>query len=236
MSLSEVSSNNKVNRLETPLLSDSSERIQEVFSNARNAAVQIAGLSVKERLKYLDKIQHIVMQDREMILDKVVAETGKSRMDAIASEIFGLLDVIEFLEGAAAKALEDEKIHTPLVMMGKKSKVYYEPRGVVLVISPWNYPFYQGMVPFLFSFVAGNATILKPSEHTPLQGLMEDIIKRAGLPTDSFQSLYGDGSVGAQAIEQNPDYISFTGSVRTGKKNYGTCCGKINSSRTGIGR
>src|SRR5690606_10374361 len=101
---------------------------------------------------------------------------------------------------------------------GKKSKVLFEPLGTMLVISPWNYPFYQAIAPITLSYVCGNATLYKPSEHTPLRGLIEDLLQRSGFLTDSVQVIYGDGRVGSQLIDLKPDKIFFTGSVRTGRK------------------
>jgi acyl-CoA reductase-like NAD-dependent aldehyde dehydrogenase len=90
--------------------------------------------------------------------------------------------------------------------------------GNVLIISPWNYPFYQAIVPITCSFIAGNATIYKPSEVTPLTGLVESVLSQAGIKSDWVQVIYGDGKIGSELIEQRPNKIFFTGSVSTGKK------------------
>jgi acyl-CoA reductase-like NAD-dependent aldehyde dehydrogenase len=66
--------------------------------------------------------------------------------------------------------------------------------------------------------MSGNATLYKPSEYTPLTGLVEDILQRAGFASDWVQVIYGTGEVGKQLIDQRPDKIFFTGSVETGKK------------------
>ena len=86
------------------------------------------------------------------------------------------------------------------------------------MISPWNYPFYQAIVPCTASFVCGNATVYKPSEHTPLQGLVERVLAEAGFDSEWIQVVYGDGSLAQSLIDARPDKIFFTGSVGTGKK------------------
>jgi acyl-CoA reductase-like NAD-dependent aldehyde dehydrogenase len=125
---------------------------------------------------------------------------------------------LSYLVKESEEALDDEGVKTPLALMGKKSLIEYNPLGVVLVISPWNYPFYQAIVPITSSFVCGNATIFKPSEHTPLKGLLEGLFERAGFAKKWVQVVYGEGDVGKNLIDMKPDKVFFTGSVQTGKK------------------
>ena len=189
-----------------------------VFSRVRQAQPALRALSVRERLAYVRRLNDLVRDERETIVSRIQQETGKSRTDALISEIFPLLEHFEFLLKYAEKALADETVPTPLAMMGKKSRVYYEPLGTILVISPWNYPFYQALTPITAALVAGSTVVYKPSEITPLEGLVESFLERAGIPEDWVQVVYGAGDVGSQLIDQRPEKIFFTGSVGTGKK------------------
>lgn len=189
-----------------------------VFSRVRQARPALAALGVRERLVYVRRLNELVRDEREAIVTRIQQETGKSRTDALISEIFPLLEHFEFLIKYAEKALADETVPTPLAMMGKKSRVYYEPLGTILVISPWNYPFYQALTPITAALVTGNTVVYKPSELTPLEGLVESFLERAGIPDDWVQIVYGAGDVGSRLIDQRPDKIFFTGSVATGKK------------------
>jgi acyl-CoA reductase-like NAD-dependent aldehyde dehydrogenase len=147
----------------------------------------------------------------------LIEETGKSRFDAYTSEIFAVCDLISYYKGASKKILRDKKVHTPIFLMGKKSRIVYEPLGTILVITPWNYPFFQGIVPSILAFIAGNSVIVKPSELTPLQGLWEKMISESGFPQDAIQFAYGGRETGAALMDKRPDKIHFTGSVRAGK-------------------
>ncbi len=189
-----------------------------VFSQARTAEEAIRRLSVKERLRFISRLRAVILDERERIMDQIQRETGKCRSDALMSEIFPILEHLEFLEKSAEGHLTDKKVHTPLALMGKKSVVYFEPMGTILVISPWNYPFYQAIVPCTSAFVTGNASVFKPSEHTPLKGLVEDVLAKAGFEKNWVQVVYGDGKLGSELIEQRPDKIFFTGSTRTGSR------------------
>jgi aldehyde dehydrogenase (NAD+) len=188
------------------------------FGAARAQQQKLKDMPVRERLRYVSALKRVILAARESIMDRIQADTGKCRSDALMSEIFPVLDHLAYLEKFAPKTLGDRKVHTPLALMGKSSKVYFEPLGTALVISPWNYPFYQAIVPCTSAFVAGNATVYKPSEHTPLKGLVEDVLSKAGFHPDWIKVVYGDAQTGAALIDQRPEKIFFTGSVGTGRK------------------
>lgn len=192
--------------------------IHAVYERARAAQVQIARLPLKARLALIDRLAEVLVRRREEIVERVVAATGKCATDAIVGEIFAVLDNLDFLRKHGEKLLSDRKVPTPLSMLGKRSRVWYEPLGVVLTISPWNYPFYQAIVPISIALVAGNASVYKPSEFTPLTGLIESVLEEAGFGQDWVQVVYGDGAVGAALVDGGPDKVFFTGSVATGKK------------------
>ncbi len=189
----------------------------EIFRRATHAQPQIRALSLGGRLNFLSRLKSLILEKRESIIDRIQAETRKSRSDALMSEIFSTVEHLDFLLKRSEKYLSDRKVHTPLALMGKQSQVWFEPLGTILVISPWNYPFFQAVVPCTLSFVCGNATVYKPSEHTPLKDLMESLFKDAGLQEDWIQVVYGDGTLGRSLIDQKPDKIFFTGSTQTGK-------------------
>ncbi|GIW22179.1 MAG: hypothetical protein KatS3mg068_1186 [Candidatus Sericytochromatia bacterium] len=187
--------------------------IEDIFKIASNSFFETSKMTIEERLSYIDKVQKYILKNKEYIIDKIIAETGKARFDALTSEIFGVLDLIEYLKKDAKNLLSDKIIHTPSALMGKKSKIFYEPLGIVLVISPWNYPFYLTLVPALTAFTAGNSVIIKPSEITPLKGLLEKIFQNCSMK-NFIQVVYGGKETGEKLIEQRPDKIFFTGSVK----------------------
>ncbi|MDI6912250.1 aldehyde dehydrogenase family protein [Nocardioides sp.] len=188
-----------------------------VVERARSGQRSLGALSVVERLVHLRALRRAIAGRVDEIVERVQAETGKSRSDILMSEIFGAMDAIAWLEANAVDALADEKVPTPMTLMGKKSRIWFQPRGVVLVVSPWNYPFFQALVPIASALAAGNAVVYKPSEHTPLEGLVESLAEQAAIAPHWLQVVYGDGSVGSEVIGQRPDQVMFTGSARTGR-------------------
>lgn len=191
---------------------------KEALAKARAGEASLRRLAVKERTRLLLDLRRVILSRREEIVARIHEETRKTLGDALISEIFGVLDNLTWLARKAPQLLADEKVSTPIALMGKSSWIVYEPLGTVLVISPWNYPFYQAIVPIATAFVAGNAVVYKPSEWTPLTGLIESLLAEAGFASEWVQIVYGDGGVGGALIDERPDKIFFTGSTRTGRK------------------
>ncbi len=192
--------------------------VDAIYEQARLAVPDIREWPVKKRLEFITRLKAVILEHQEEILDRVQADTGKSRFDAITAEIFGVLDFLDYLEKNSVKFLSDRKVPTPFALMGKSSKVYFEPLGVALLISPWNYPFYQAIVPICQAFIAGNAVVFKPSSATPLTGLVESLLQKAGFAPGWVQVIYGPGGkVGDLLVDAGPDKIFLIGSQAVGK-------------------
>lgn len=195
------------------------EDIRLLYSTSRRAGTQWSGLTVKERMKYFRQLRLLLAARMEEIADVICHDTGKVPVEAVTADIMPTLDALYHMEKHASKALAPRKVKTPIFLIGKSSRVEYMPRGVVLVISPWNYPFYLSMVPVLSALAGGNTVILKPSEVTPSVGAaMEELFRESGFPEGTVMVVHGGKEAGEALTEEgDPDYIFFTGSVRTGK-------------------
>lgn len=188
------------------------------YRQARNAFTAWSSISIRERLKYFRKLKELMVDEMDQIARTISDDTGKVLTEAIVADIMPTLDAIDHIIKHAEKALSRQKAKTPFLLIGKKSFIEYMPRGVVLVISPWNYPLQLAMVPMVSALAGGNTVILKPSEVTPLVGkCIEDLFHRSGFPEGTVQVAHGGKEVGAAFTGAKPDYIFFTGSVRTGK-------------------
>lgn len=196
----------------------SAEELAEVMDRARVAYEKVRKMTVAERVAETLKLKRYIAEHRVAISQKLVAENGKSLADAMVGDVFTCLDLIEYYAHNAEKLLTDEHVKTPLVMMGKKSKIIYSPLGPALVISPWNYPLNTALTPALCAFLAGNSVIMKPSEWTPMKGLLDDILENSGFMKDAMQIVLGGRNTGQQLIDLRPAKIFFTGSVRAGKQ------------------
>ena len=201
--------------------------LKGIMDTARQMQPIIKAMSLDDRIKEVDKILRYVLDNKDFILDQVIAETGKSRTDAYAAEVFEICDVIDVYKKMAPKVLADSKVKIPIFLMGKKARQWKEPLGTVMVITPWNFPFYQVIVPGILAFLAGNSVIVKPSEWTPLKPLWEHLFKESGFLKDAIQIVCGGKTAGAELIKLRPNKVHFTGSVRTGKKVMALCAEQL---------
>lgn len=199
------------------------QQAQSIFEKARAIQPKIQAMSIGQRIAEVYKIRDYVIQHSDFILDCIIAETGKSRTDAFAAEVFEVTDVIDVYRKLAPKTLKDRKVPQPIFLLEKKSMQFIEPLGTVLIITPWNFPFYQVIVPALMSFLAGNSSIVKPSEVTPLKPLWEHFFANSGFMKDAIQVIVGGKETGARLLAHRPEKVHFTGSVRTGKKLMEAC-------------
>ncbi|MGE5652764.1 MAG: aldehyde dehydrogenase family protein [Bacillota bacterium] len=189
-----------------------------IYARARQAFPAWSGLPIEQRLAHFRQLRLLMVEQMESITAVIAASAGKTKVEAITADIMPTLDAIAHMEKYAARDLGQQKRSTPMMLVGRRSYVQYIPRGVVLVISPWNYPLQLAMIPMLSALAAGNTVILKPSEVTPMVGrLIEDLFDQAGFPPGVVQVAHGGKELGAALTAGKPDYIFFTGSVRTGK-------------------
>ena len=199
--------------------------VSGAIERARKAQPDWGALSVPERGRTLQRAVHILQERADEFVDVIVSETGKPRIEALAGEILSSCDALQFYAKAAKRILAQRTVPLHLLKT-KKLQISYQPLGVVGIITPWNFPFVLSLNPTVQALMAGNAVVLKPSEVTPFSGrLVEALLAEAGLPEGVFNLVLGDGETGAALVEGDVDKISFTGSVRTGRK-VAEACGR----------
>lgn len=98
-----------------------------VFARAREAQKQIAVMTLTARIAEVIKVNDYIIAHQEQIIDRLVRETGKTRFDVLSTELFEICDLIDYYRDAAPKILKDQIVHTPIVLMGKTSKIVFEP-------------------------------------------------------------------------------------------------------------
>jgi len=189
-------------------------------ARARRAQTAWRNRPVGERLAMVREFERLLVQRKRKVAAAITAETGKPLAESLLTEILVTLDAARFLRASGRKLLADRPVpHGSLAAKSKRGRLVFEPRGVIGIIAPWNYPFAIPATEALAAMVAGNAVVVKPSELTPLSALeVAALFSAAGLPNDVFQVVVGDGSAGAALVESGIDKLVFTGSVSTGKK------------------
>ncbi len=191
--------------------------VARAFATARVAQREWQVRPVRERAAILRRLNDLVLAQQTDGLDILQLETGKARVHAF-DEIADVAMIARYYSRRGPKFLGEQR-HTGLVPVLTRAREVHHPRGVVGMISPWNYPLILTLSDAIPALLAGNAVVLKPDSQTPFTGLWgAGLLAQAGLPENLYQVVYGPGGVVGTAIIQQADYICFTGSTATGKK------------------
>jgi acyl-CoA reductase-like NAD-dependent aldehyde dehydrogenase len=193
--------------------------VAAAVARGRKAQAVWQQTSFAERARALYRLRDLLLDGGDELADILTAETGRPRAEVYGAELFYLCDAIGSWAKKSAGYLRPEKIrpHFPL-MKFKRVISSYAPRGVIGIISPWNFPLTMTLGEALPALMAGNAVVIKPSELTPLSAVFgADTAAKAGFPENLLQVVIGHGATG-EALIDHADMIAFTGSVETGKR------------------
>ncbi len=197
--------------------------VTAAFTKARAAQREWANRPVAERSAIIERFRDLVIANRDFLMDVGQAETGKAR-SAAQEEIVDMILNARYYAREAVKLLGTKRVQGLLPGI-VKTVVNHHPKGVIGVISPWNYPMALSISDSIPALLAGNAVVVKPDSQTPYCTLANaELLYQAGLPRDLFAVVPGPGSVVGTAIVQNCDYLMFTGSTATGR-NLAEQCG-----------
>ncbi|MCS6981090.1 MAG: aldehyde dehydrogenase family protein [Flavobacteriales bacterium] len=194
----------------------SAVEIEIMAAKAREAFQDWSVTPLAFRKQIVARFGELVQENLEHLAQLLTKETGKpitqSRREIRQADrrIRFFLDIADrYL--APEVAYEDEKV---------REEIAYEPLGLIVNISAWNYPYNIGYNVFIPALLAGNVVLYKPSEYTPHTGLeFQDLFRSAGLPPHVFTTIIGNGQTGAYLTERIPaDGYFFTGSHATGMK------------------
>ncbi len=167
----------------------------------------------------LYRLRDLLLDEGDKLADILTAETGRPRAEVYGNELFYLCNAIGTWAKKTETYLQPTRIkpHFPLVK-AKKVISSYSPRGVIGIISPWNFPLAMTLGEAIPALMAGNAVVIKPSELTPLSAIFgAELVVKAGFPENLLQIVVGRGETG-EALIDHADMIAFTGSVETGKR------------------
>ena len=196
---------------------------------------QLIHLTVKDRIAKIKKIRAWICSNQEYIIENCLKDYHKPIAEFYATEINPILSHIDFTLKHIKSWVNRRSVWTPLHLLGTRSKIYYEPKGVCLVISPWNYPFNLTINPLVSAVAAGNCVVVKPSEHTPsTSNILSEMISSV-FNEHEVSVVQGDSSVGGYLISLNFDHIFFTGSPEIGKVVMGEAAKNLTSVTLELG-
>lgn len=210
---------------EVPVMGAS--EVRAVVERARRAQEAWGLLPVEERCERLLRFRDALVDRAEEVVSLLSREAGKPRHEALLHEVMVLANVITYYAKKAPGWLAPREV--PLsIHRHRKSYIQYAPRGVIGIISPWNYPLFLAFSDAVAALVTGSAAVIKPSETTPLIALKaKEIWDSTGLPEDLLGVVTGYGETGAALIDSGIQKLIFTGSVSTGRKVAAACAERL---------
>ncbi|MDY3828350.1 MAG: aldehyde dehydrogenase [Clostridium sp.] len=191
----------------------------KIFNNEKEYYLSGETLSVKFRIEKLRLLKKVIKDNEEKLLSALKKDLNKSNFEGYVTEIGILYQEIDYAIKNVKKWAKREKKRTDIVYFPAKSYIYKQPYGVVLIISPFNYPIQLAFSPLIGAISAGNCAIIKPSEYAINSAMViEEIIN------STFDKRYinvidplGGKETVSELLSLKFNYIFFTGSVRVGK-------------------
>lgn len=174
--------------------------------------------SCSERRQKIKRLEKVVYHRRGEIRKAMHDDFGKPRLEVDYTETYVVLAEARHARRNLKSWLTTQPVSTPLSLFGNRSEIRLESKGVVLIISPWNFPFNLSLIPVIGAIAAGNSVILKPSEHaTHSADLLGSIIEEA-FPDGEVVVVKGGVEVSHNLTALSVDHIFFTGSTSVGHK------------------
>jgi aldehyde dehydrogenase (NAD+) len=193
------------------------DRIPQLFARLKANQAAIKRTTAAERCAKLERLRAAIVAREQAIRDAMFADFRKSATEVDITEVFPLLVELKETVKHLRRWMRPARVDTPMSLFGTHSAVRYEPRGVVLIIAPWNYPFQLAIAPLIAAVAAGNCVVVKPSELTAhTSKLLAELIGEV-FSEDEVGVVEGDAAVTQQLLALPFDHFFFTGSTKVGR-------------------
>jgi aldehyde dehydrogenase (NAD+) len=204
-------------RQEPSTLGTDRDRIRALFEAQQAHRWTMALTTASERIERLDRLRDAIVRSRDELDEALKADLHKHAAEIELTELQPALVEIGYTIKHLRRWMRPRSVGTPLTLFGTRSEVIYEPKGVVLVLAPWNYPFNLMINPLVAAIAAGNCAMLKPSEKTPnvshyLARLVAEVFDEREVAL-----VEGDAETASALLDLPFDHIFFTGSSRIGR-------------------
>jgi aldehyde dehydrogenase (NAD+) len=178
-----------------------------------------ATLSIEMRIEALKKLKSEITNNIGPICEALNKDFHKPEAEVILTEVYPVLSDLNHTISKIKKWSKPESRNTNILLIPSSSKIIKSPKGLVLIISPWNYPFYLSMMPLISAIAAGNVAILKPANETYNTSLIIKSIIESSFKKEHVCCVTGDGKITGELLLDNYifNHLFFTGSARVGK-------------------
>jgi aldehyde dehydrogenase (NAD+) len=201
--------------------------IAKKFSDLKNKSLHNKCLEISYRTNTLKKLLSWIENNEPQIKKALFLDFQKSEFETQTSEISIVkTELKHFIKNLKSWA-KPERVSTPMTLFGHKSAIHYEPKGVVLIISPWNYPFQLAINPLIPALAAGNTVVIKPSELTPNTSRLVHQMVNEVFSADEVMCELGGKEKTEELLTYDFDHVFFTGSTQVGRIIAESCAKKL---------
>ena len=173
--------------------------------------------SLDYRLEQLKKLKQAILEQENSIVKALHQDLRKPELDSYLTEIRVSIQEIDYALKHLKKWAKPRRVKTNLEAFPSVAQIYPDPLGVVLIISPWNYPFALAISPLIGAIAAGNCAVLKPSESTPTVSQVIATLIQQTFSNAEIAVVEGDATVSQQLLAEKFDHIFFTGGTKIGQ-------------------
>ena len=173
--------------------------------------------SLDYRVEQLKKLRQAILERESLIVAALNQDLRKPELDSYITEIRVSIQEIDYALKHLKKWAKPRRVKTSLETFPSVAQIYPDPLGIVLIISPWNYPFALAISPLIGAIAAGNCAVIKPSESTPtVSQVIAEIIQQT-FSTTEIAVVEGDAIISQQLLMEKFDHIFFTGGTKIGQ-------------------
>ena len=193
------------------------KEVERVFKLQQKNQQNIADTTAKERRKKLDRLHKAILKYRQEIKEALYKDFRKHPAEVDLGDIYPVTSDIKHTRNYLSRWMRKKHVATPMAQIGTSSYIHYEPKGVVLIIAPWNFPINLTFGPLVSAIAAGNCAILKPSEFTPHASTIMKKIVNELFDESEVALIEGGVEVSTELLKLRFNHIFFTGSPEIGK-------------------
>ena len=193
-------------------------KVDELFQLQQATRRRLKETTAAERIDKLDRIGVAVERRLPELSKAVYEDLRKPEPETLLSEAYPVMAEIRHARRHLQDWLKPLSVPSPLVLFNARSEIRYEPKGVVLIIAPWNFPFQLAMAPLVSAIAAGNAVIVKPSELAPRTAAFTKNLLAELFDASEVAVVEGDHRVAQSLTKQPFDHIFFTGGSLVGRE------------------
>jgi aldehyde dehydrogenase (NAD+) len=193
------------------------DEIERIYALQRGKAAAVAQTTAAQRRATIRRLRDALLARSGEIHAALWADYEKPGPEVDLSEIYPVASEAKHAMRHLRRWMKPRRVSAPLALFGSRSKIVYEPKGVVLIISPWNFPINLTLGPLVSALAAGNCAMLKPSEMTPnasawMKRFISDLFDESEVAV-----IEGDARIAEALLRKRFDHIFFTGSPAVGK-------------------